>query len=141
MAALAFDVVIRTFLEDVACDLEVGGGADGAILKGARDDAFILIHHQIIGSKCLLFCALVEIACRGAKHAFFLDGSLVSILVELEEVFKAQETDTLHGKTRDLIVIISTLKTSWFYRNHNSFQANTTGIHLPFILLFHSSLP
>lgn len=141
MTTFTFDMIIRTFLKDMTCHLEMRRGAGRAFLKGTREeDALVLVHHQIIDSERLLFGELMQMTRHGTEHAFLLDGSIISILMEFKKIFKTQEADTFHGKTRDFIVIISAWETNRLDGNHNGLQANTARVHLPLILGYHSSL-
>jgi hypothetical protein len=55
------------------------------------------------------------------KQTFFLNGSFRSIFMELKIIFSAEQTNTFHGKARDLSIFFSTLKTKRLYRNNHRF--------------------
>jgi len=67
----------------MARHFQMGGEANVTVFKRTHHGTFIAIHHQIIDPKRFLFGVFMKIAGLGADHAFFLDGSIIPVLMKL----------------------------------------------------------
>jgi hypothetical protein len=87
---------------------------------GAFSYGGVLVHPKIIHPEEFVFGRLMEIGNLWTEQTFFFHGPFIPVFVEVKIVFQTGQTQSFHGETGHLsIILVFTLKTNRLYRHHD----------------------